>query len=137
MKQTKTNMSNNRKAEHNRELRRTAEYRACEMMMFPSKLEERMMEFLDCHNISYEVQKIFYIYAEDEWIIRYYIADFYIPDKHLIIEVDGKFHDKQKQKDKNRTKDIQEQYPDVEVLRYTWNDMNDEYTMDDLLWKLT
>lgn len=123
--------------EHNREIMAQADYRAAEMEIFPSKLEERMMDYLDKHNIYYESQKIFYIYADDGWIIRYYIADFYIPDKHIIIEVDGKFHDKQKQHDKNRTKTIQEHYPEIEVLRYTWKDLFNEDKMSDLLWKVS
>ena len=121
---------------HNREVRYKAEYRASEMTMFPSPLEEIMKSFLDEHNIRYDFQRIFYIFADDGWIVRYYIADFYIPDRSIIIEVDGKFHDKQKQHDKNRTKTIKESYPDIEVLRYTWKDMSDEKKMDELLWKI-
>ena len=122
--------------EHNWEIKSNAEYRAEEMKAWPSPLEEKMKAFLNEHYIDYEEQKIFYIYADDGWIIRYYIADFFIPDKDLIIEVDGKFHDEQKQKDKTRTRIIQENYPMVEVLRFTWEDISDEDTMNDLLWKL-
>ena len=125
-----------RLSEHNKEVKASAEYRAGEMKTWPSPLEERMKNFLDEHYIDYEFQKIFYITADDGWIIRYYIADFYIPDRSIIIEVDGKFHDKQKQHDKNRTKTIKESYPDIEVLRYTWKDMSDEKKMDELLWKI-
>lgn len=121
---------------HNKEIIAQAEYRAGEMIAFPSKLEERMMSFLDDLGIHYEFQKIFYIYAEDGWIIRYYIADFYVPDKNIIIEVDGKFHDRQRLHDKHRTKMIQEHYPDVEVLRYTWNDLSDSDRMEELRWIL-
>lgn len=122
--------------EHNAEIRQSAEYRAREMTCFPSPLEERMQCFLDSHFITYECQKIFYIHANDGWIVRYYIADFYVPSTHLIIEVDGKFHDRQKQHDKVRTKTIQEQYPDVKVVRFTWEDMSDDDKMDDLLMML-
>ena len=121
---------------HNEEIIAQAEYRAGEMIAFPSKLEERMMSFLDDLGICYEFQKIFYIYADDGWIIRYYIADFYVPDKNIIIEVDGKFHDRQRLHDKHRTKMIQEHYPDVEVLRYTWNDLSDSDRMEELRWIL-
>lgn len=121
---------------HNREMIAQAEYRAGEMIAFPSKLEERMISFLDDLGICYEFQKIFYIYADDGWIIRYYIADFYVPDKNIIIEVDGKFHDRQRLHDKHRTKMIQEHYPDVEVLRYTWNDLSDSDRMEELRWIL-
>ena len=121
---------------HNKEIIAQAEYRAGEMIAFPSKLEERMMSFLDDLGVCYEFQKIFYIYADDGWIIRYYIADFYVPDKNIIIEVDGKFHDRQRLHDKHRTKMIQEHYPDVEVLRYTWNDLSNSDRMEELRWIL-
>ena len=134
MKQMKSNMG--KIQNHNKEIIAQAEYRAGEMIAFPSKLEERMMGFLDDLGICYEFQKIFYIYADDGWIIRYYIADFYVPDKNIIIEVDGKFHDRQRLHDKHRTKMIQEHYPDVEVLRYTWNDLSDSDRMEELRWIL-
>lgn len=121
--------------EHNKEMMYTAQYRAEEMQIFPSKLEERMRDFLDRRNVEYEFQKVFYIYADDGWILRYYIADFYIPEANLIIEVDGKFHDNQKQHDKNRTKTIQEQYP-VEVYRWRWHDFDSHQKMEELLNKV-
>ena len=118
---------------HNREVIASANYRASQMDTWPSPLEERMKKFLDENYVEYESQKIFYIYAEDGWIIRYYIADFFVPDRNIIIEVDGKFHDNHKQHDKMRTREIQEQYPEVEVLRYRWKDLSDEEKMEDLL----
>ena len=119
--------------EHNREIMASAQFRASQMDTWPSPLEERMKEFLDDMGVRYESQKIFYIYANDGWIIRYYIADFYIPDKKIIIEVDGKFHDKHSQHDKQRTRDIQEQYAGIEVLRYRWKDVSDHKKMQELL----
>lgn len=126
----------NRLNAHNREIRAAAEYRAEEMKAWPSPLEKRMQIFLDENCINYETQKVFYICADDGYILRYYIADFYIPDKKIIIEVDGKFHDDHKQHDKQRTREIQEQYPDVEVLRYKWKDLSDEDLMDELLYRI-
>ena len=128
------NMS--RLSEHNKEIKDSAEYRAGEMRTWPSPLEERMKVFLDRHYIRYEFQKIFYIYGKDGWILRYYIADFFLPGSNIIIEVDGKFHDKHRQHDKDRTKAIQEHYPDVKVLRYTWKDLSDEDKMRNLLLRL-
>ena len=122
---------------HNREMMETAEYRAAQMKIWPSKLEEKMQELLDENNVDYECQKIFYIYADDGWIIRYYIADFYVPDSHLIIEVDGKFHDEHKFHDKERTRIIQENYPEVEVFRWRWNDFKDRYKVEELLEMIT
>lgn len=122
--------------EHNREIMASAQFRAEEMKTWPSPLEERMKDFLENHCIEYEFQKIFYIYADDGWITKYYIADFYIPHADIIIEVDGKFHDDHKQHDKMRTKEIQEQYPGIEVLRYKWKDLSDADKMDDLLCRI-
>lgn len=121
---------------HNKDMMYIAEYRADEMKYWPSPLEIRMKKFLDSHNIEYECQKIFYIYADDGWIERFYIADFFIPSKDIIIEVDGKFHDEHKQHDKDRTKNIQEHYPRVEVLRYKWNDLNNQEIMANLLTRI-
>ena len=121
---------------HNKEVIRAATSRAEEMIAFPSPLEERMISLLTKHHISFEFQKIFYIRAKDGYIIRYYIADFYIPDKAIIIEVDGKFHDKHKIHDKMRTRYIQESYSEVTVLRYKWADLSDEKKMGDLVNRL-
>ena len=121
---------------HNREIMETDEFRANQMKIWPSPLEEKMQEFLEENNVDYECQKIFYIYAEDGWIIRYYIADFYIPSVDLILEVDGKFHDEHRLHDKERTKTIQENYPEVEVYRWRWKDFKDRYKVEELLSKL-
>ena len=122
---------------HNREVMASAEYRASQMDTWPSPLEERMKEFLDNNGVYYESQKIFYIYADDGWIVKYYIADFFILHANIIIEVDGKFHDDHRQHDKMRTKEIQEQYPEIEVLRYKWKDLDDLDKMDDLLCRVS
>ena len=121
---------------HNKELVDQAEYRAGQMQVWPSVLEEKMKLFLDDHGITYEFQKIFYIYASDGWISRYFIADFHIPESHIIIEVDGKFHDSQRLHDKCRTKIIEEHYPEIQILRYRWKDLSDEDKMMDLLYKI-
>jgi len=119
--------------EHNKEIRTSAESRAREMQTWPSPLEEKMQVFLDKHGIYYEFQKVFYITDDNGWITRYYIADFYLPQKKVIIEVDGKFHDKHKQHDRDRTRTIQEYYHGIEVLRYKWKDMSDKEVLSDLL----
>ena len=123
----------NRVKAHNREMVTSAEFRAREMRRNPSPLEEKMIMFLRDNGILYESQRIFYIYADDGWINKYYIADFYIPDRSIIIEVDGRFHDKHRFHDKMRTIRIQEQYPNVAVLRYRWADFDDTVKMNKLL----
>ena len=59
------------------------------------------------------------------------------PDRRIIIEVDGKrYHDHHSQHDKQRTRNIQDHYPDVTVLRYTWKDLSDEDIMKVLFIRL-
>jgi hypothetical protein len=36
-----------------------------------------------------------------------------------------------------RNKEIQEQYPEIEVLRYKWKDLSDMDKMDDLLCRVS
>lgn len=121
---------------HNKEVMSSAQHRAYEMRLWPSPLEVKMKMLLDTWGITYEDQKIFYIFGRKGWINKYYIADFYIPAKKIIIEVDGKFHDDHKQHDKMRTKEIQEQYPGVEVVRYKSKDLSNEELMMKLLYMI-
>jgi len=50
--------------------------------------------------------------------IEYYIADFYCPSKKLVIEIDGKYHEKHEQKlrDDNREAEINKY--DLSILRF-------------------
>ena len=62
---------------------------------------ERLLKTFLTGKIDFEFQKI--IYTDNK---HFFIADFYIPSKNLIIEVDGEYHDDTKQQDKDiwRTK---------------------------------
>ena len=67
--------------------------RADKMRNNPSWLEKIMIQFLDDRHVKYHSQRVFYIRDNKDKIKYYYIVDFYIPDKNLIVEVDGKFHE--------------------------------------------
>lgn len=62
---------------------------------------ERILKTFLTGKIDFEFQKI--IYTDNK---HFFIADFYIPSKNLIIELDGEYHDSIKQQDKDiwRTK---------------------------------
>lgn len=62
---------------------------------------ERLFKIFLTGKIDFEFQKI--IYTDNK---HFFIADFYIPSKNLIIELDGEYHDSIKQQDKDiwRTK---------------------------------
>ena len=62
---------------------------------------ERLLKTFLAGKIDFEFQKI--IYTDNK---HFFIADFYIPSKNLIIELDGEYHDEAKQQEKDiwRTK---------------------------------
>ena len=62
---------------------------------------ERLLKTFLTGKIDFEFQKI--IYTDNR---HFFIADFYIPSKNLIIELDGEYHNDAKQQDKDiwRTK---------------------------------
>lgn len=124
------------KTENNKRMQDSAELHAEEMRLQPSPLEKMMQEFLNNHNIKYEFQKIFYIAGRDRYITQYYIADFYIPSKKLIIEMDGKFHNKQKKADYKRTETIRNHYKKVKVIRFAYYDMQSVKKLSELLERL-
>ena len=63
---------------------------------------ERLLKTFLTGKIDFEFQKI--IYTDNKK--HFFIADFYIPSKNLIIELDGEYHDDAKQQNKDiwRTK---------------------------------
>ena len=57
--------------------------------------------------------------------IRYFIPDFYCAEKKLIIELDGKIHDYQKQYDQNREAILRDL--DLKILRFKNEELDDIY----------
>ena len=57
---------------------------------------ERLLKIFLTGKIDFEFQKI--IYTDNK---HFFIADFYIPSKNLIIELDGEYHNDIKQQDKD------------------------------------
>ena len=58
---------------------------------------ERLLKTFLAGKIDFEFQKI--IYTDNKK--HFFIADFYIPSKNLIVELDGEYHDSIKQQDKD------------------------------------
>ena len=73
----------------------TAEYYKHILEVNATYAERLLKTFLD-GKIDFEFQKI--IYTDNK---HFFIADFYIPSKNLIIELDGEYHDNIKQQDKD------------------------------------
>ena len=78
----------------------TAEYYKHILEVNATYAEKLLKTFLT-GKIDFEFQKI--IYTDNK---HFFIADFYIPSKNLIIELDGEYHDDAKQQEKDiwRTK---------------------------------
>lgn len=81
--------------------------------------EKNFRSFLDRNFIKYEFQKVIYIRDLVGNIQKFYIADFYLPDIKLIIEVDGEYHKEasQTEADLNREIAIKRAYPNINILR--------------------
>lgn len=122
--------------DRNSTMKGMAKHYAKEMQNEPSALEKKMQEFLDSHGVVYEFQKPLHIKKKDSFIRKFYIADFYIPSRNLIIETDGKFHDNQINQDKQRTKEILSQYPNMKILRWRWHDFDSYVKMKELVNRL-
>ena len=108
----------------NSKILEAAQLYANDMIMEPSELEKKMQQFLERFNVKYQFQKVFDIKKKDGYIYKFYIADFYIPSKNLIIETDGSFHDNQIEKDALRSNIIKENYPNVKIIRWKWHDFD-------------
>lgn len=74
-----------------------------------------------------------YMKSSGGFIKNYYIVDFYISSKDIIIEVDGSFHREQIKYDDFRTSDIQKHYPKVLIVRWTYHDFKSYSNMKKLL----
>lgn len=107
---------------HNSSVNNTAIGFANSMKENPSELEKRMKDFLDNKGIIYDFQKVFTITDKTGKIKQFFIVDFYIPSKNLVIETDGKFHEKQEDYDEIRTQILQHFYPNIKVIRWRWHD---------------
>lgn len=114
---------------HNKRAIRCAMNYADSMHNNPSYLEKKMMNLLDKLGVHYRFQWVLFILSEDAQIEQFYIADFYIPKVNVIIEVDGKFHKDQADKDNRRVEDIHRHYPDIDILRWDNDDFSSEESM--------
>lgn len=120
---------------NNKKMREVAEKYASKGRDNPSPLEKAMMEFLNSHHVKYEFQKPCCIYKNNV-ITQFFIIDFYIPNKKIIIETDGKFHDAQLEYDDYRTKMIKRQHPRVNIIRWRFKNFHSVEDMKKLLNKI-
>ena len=84
--------------------------------------EKKFKTILKSLKIGYEFQKIFYYTRPGG--NSFYIVDFYIPSKEVVIEIDGGYHntDNQVKLDRQRTKVLKKEGIE-EVIRFTNNNV--------------
>jgi very-short-patch-repair endonuclease len=133
MRKTRKEVRRKKRDSFNSFMKGSARKNAKSMKKEPSVLEQKMKLFLTTHSIQYEFQKILYIIEKSGCISRYYIADFFIPKKGIIIETDGKFHADQVEQDTQRTIDIQNHCGNYKVIRWRWHDFESITKMKKLL----
>lgn len=104
-----------------------------DMVFNPTVAERKVEELLKHNHVVYISQYPIYIKDENGKIVRFYIADFYIPENNVIVEVDGGYHDIdiQKRYDAFRTEDICSYDPELRVFRITNEQVeDDDYLLD-------
>ena len=84
------------KEESKEELKENTAERYKHILEVNATYAERLLKTFLTGKIDFEFQKI--IYTDNK---HFFIADFYIPSKNLIIELDGEYHDNIKQQDKD------------------------------------
>lgn len=103
-----------------------------EQIKYNSALERRFRKLLDENEILHVWQKPLYT------DYRYVCVDFYIPEKKIIVELDGSHHDVkgQAKKDQERTDWIIKNFDIKEVIRIHYMDFKDNQVEDFVLDRL-
>lgn len=63
---------------------------------------------------------------------RFFVADFYCAERHLVVEIDGKIHENQREHD--RLRDYLMQEMDLTMIRFTNKEV--QYNLEGILKKL-
>lgn len=121
---------------HNTYMEKLAKTYAAKMALHPSPLEDRMANYFNIRGVDYVLQKPFFIMDKNGKIVKFFIADFYIPSANLIVEVDGKFHKEEREYDELRDDLIKEQYKGILIIRLTWQDLDNVKHLNELFQKI-
>lgn len=100
---------------------------ATRMRENPTYYERKFYDYLVAHRVNFEFQKILYC-------SKSYIADFFLVDYKVIVEIDGEYHytEEQQEKDWYRTLDIFHTYG-YKTLRISNNQIYSDKFEDKLI----
>lgn len=113
-RQSRKHRSSNRE----KELSQVAEEFRSDLIKNQTQSEKVFKALLKSLKIDYEFQKILYTPT------KFFIVDFYIPNKRVVFEIDGEYHDNkyQKKRDTDRTSILKINYI-KEIYRFTNDDV--------------
>lgn len=94
-----------------------------ELRRLQTKSEKAFWELVRNRNLGVKFLRQFAISFEYEDKNRFFIADFYCSEKKLVVEIDGKIHEKQKDYDELRTQIINRL--GIRVIRFTNEEIED------------
>ena len=106
-------------------IRSEGEHNSRLMYKFPTALEGKVKKILDDNGIRYKFQQLFYRFVRGyrQYVEAYYIANFWIPKKRLILEIQPARRKIEVDSEKLRTFSYEGISPKAQVLKITEEDL--------------
>lgn len=106
-------------------IRSEGEHNSRLMYKFPTALEEKVKKILDDNGIKYKFQQLFYRFVKGyrQYVEAYYIANFWIPKKKLVLEIQPARRKIEVDSEKLRTFSYEGVTPKAQVLKITEEDL--------------
>lgn len=116
-------------------IRSEGEHNSRLMYKFPTVLEGKVKKLLDDNRIKYSFQKLFYRYVKGyrQYVEAYYIANFWIPGKKLMLDIQKAPRKIDVKSEDLRTFSNEGIAPVAQVLRITERDLECPTFADELL----
>ena len=106
-------------------IRSEGEHNSRLMYKFPTALEGEVKKILDDNGIRYKFQQLFYRFVRGyrQYVEAYYIANFWIPKRKLILEIQPARRKIEVDSEKLRTFSYEGISPRAQVLKITKEDL--------------
>ena len=106
-------------------IRSEGEHNSRLMYKFPTALEGEVKKILDDNGIMYKFQQLFYRFVRGyrQYVEAYYIANFWIPKRKLILEIQPARRKIEVDSEKLRTFSYEGISPRAQVLKITKEDL--------------
>jgi hypothetical protein len=106
-------------------IRSEGEHNSRLMYKFPTALEAQVKKVLDDNGVRYKFQQLFYRFVKGyrQYVEAYYIANFWIPKKKLVLEIQPARRKIEVESEKLRTFSYDGVFPRAQVLRITEVDL--------------